>query len=112
MLDQMIILESLFQKGNERQELSYRLSLRVARFCGRDSQERKAIFGLMREAYNLRSRLVHGDQSTGSDSSIQQRVDDLIRTVLLKCCEAASDRADPKLFEKICDEMDDKALEA
>jgi hypothetical protein len=53
-------LESLFLKGGETQELSYRLRLRIAKIfvvMGYDSHEVK---GLVGDAYKVRSLFVHG----------------------------------------------------
>jgi len=58
LIDYMIAFESLFIKGEV--ELSYRLSLRVAAFLGGNQKEKGRVFNLMREAYNLRSKIVHG----------------------------------------------------
>lgn len=54
-----IALESIFSTDNI--ELSYRISLRVSFFLGNNSVERKKIFEEVREIYNLRSRIVHGN---------------------------------------------------
>lgn len=111
-VDQMIILESLFQKGDERMELSYRLSLRVARFAGTTTAERKDVFSLMSRAYKLRSRVVHGDTAGTDDASLQKEIDSLIQRVLMSYAEVAAVRqGEAKLQAKICDELDLKAVE-
>jgi len=58
-LDIMICLENLFLKGTE-QELSYKLSMRMAHLLGEDVKERVRIFELAKDAYRLRSKIVHG----------------------------------------------------
>ena len=45
----------------EKLELSYRLALRTATLLGESSQEKNEIFNIMRNAYNLRSQIVHGN---------------------------------------------------
>jgi hypothetical protein len=57
-IDQMIAFEALFLGGE--QELQYRLALRVASLIGEDAASRKRIFDDMRDAYQLRSKIVHG----------------------------------------------------
>jgi hypothetical protein len=54
-------LEALLTKPGETEGLSYRLSLRIANLLGRDSTSRKDIFKEVKNFYNLRSRIVHGD---------------------------------------------------
>ena len=44
----------------ETSELSYRLSLRTATLLGNSPQKKKLIFNFMKDAYNLRSQIVHG----------------------------------------------------
>ncbi len=64
LLDLMIAFEALFLNdigGQDRGEMRFRLSLRVAYFL-REGRERKTIFNEMREAYNIRSSIVHGDE--------------------------------------------------
>lgn len=56
----VIALEAIFQDG-DRQEIAYKLANRVSVFLGRDSATRKRIFGLLKDAYKVRSQLVHGE---------------------------------------------------
>lgn len=58
LIDYIIAFESLFTK--EPQELSYRLSIRVSFFMGKSYKDRKEIFTLIKKAYDLRSKIVHG----------------------------------------------------
>lgn len=60
-------LEGLFLKGSENQELTYRLSIRIAKIfhlLGYDSHKVKMI---VRDAYNVRSIFVHGDHLSDKD---------------------------------------------
>ena len=59
MIDFFVAFEALYLV--EKLELSYRLALRTATLLGESSQEKKEIFSFMRDAYNLRSQIVHGD---------------------------------------------------
>ena len=61
-LDLMIALENLFLKKTH-QELSYKLSIRMAYILGVDKKDRINIFNFMRDAYNLRSKILHGEKS-------------------------------------------------
>lgn len=60
LIDYMIAFEALFLKGDEEQELSYRLGLRAAVLLENPGEPRKEIFQNMRIAYSLRSLVVHG----------------------------------------------------
>ncbi|PKP59484.1 hypothetical protein CVT91_06630 [Candidatus Atribacteria bacterium HGW-Atribacteria-1] len=61
-LDLMIALENLFLKETH-QELSYKLSMRMAYILGVDKKDRINIFNFMKDAYNLRSKILHGEKS-------------------------------------------------
>lgn len=60
-IDQMIAFEAICLEGE--QELQYRLALRVACLLGGDAKTRNSIFKDMRNAYRLRSAIVHGSHS-------------------------------------------------
>lgn len=60
LIDYMIAFEALFLKGNEDQELNYRLALRTAVLLTESSGFREEIFKSMKTAYKLRSLVVHG----------------------------------------------------
>ncbi len=68
-LDLMITLENLFLKGTN-QELSYKISMRMAYVLGKDKDDRKNIFGFIKNSYNLRSKIVHGEESNKLDNQI------------------------------------------
>jgi hypothetical protein len=52
-------LEALLLEGNN--ELTYRVSLNTAMLCGEGIDDRKEIFNFIKNSYNLRSSVVHGD---------------------------------------------------
>ncbi|RLG34297.1 hypothetical protein DRN97_02870 [Methanosarcinales archaeon] len=94
LIDYMIAFESLFIKGEV--ELSYRLSLRVAAFLGENRDEKGRVFNLMREAYNLRSKIVHGssysknieiNEAKLSFRELVSRVEELLRRSIKKSIE-------------------------
>src|SRR5205814_574151 len=71
----MTCLEILF--SNDASELAHKLSERIACFLATDPKQRKAIFGTIKRAYNIRSKVVHGDVVTAkhleeSDTMSQQ----------------------------------------
>ena len=58
-IDLITAFEALYL-GEVEGELSYRLALRCAYFLGKDEEERKKIFEILRDAYKARSKIVHG----------------------------------------------------
>jgi hypothetical protein len=60
-IDLMIAAEGLFLLPSERQESSYKISLRSAAFLG-DAEPRSDVFGHMKTAYGARSTLAHGGE--------------------------------------------------
>lgn len=59
--DSVMGLESLLLRGSENQELTYRLSLRVARILGSLSRNPRDAQAVATDAYSVRSAFVHGD---------------------------------------------------
>lgn len=103
-IDLMIAAESLFLHGSgsaqERGELRYRLAIRTAFFVGSSSLSRHQVFDLMRRAYDVRSKIVHGDPPTSvrlneETLSLQElavRVEETIRLALRKMIRNAVER--------------------
>ena len=60
LIDYWIALESLFVPGST-QELRYRASLRIAAFVGQTPEEREQVYKDLKDSYNLRSRIIHGN---------------------------------------------------
>lgn len=64
MIDLMIAAEALFLSGpgsrKDRGEMRFRLALRAACFVETAGMSRRETFGLMRDAYDVRSSVVHG----------------------------------------------------
>ena len=58
-IDCIIALENLFLK-NTSQELGYKLRIRIAHLLGQNTGHRKDLFEFIKEAYSLRSTIVHG----------------------------------------------------
>lgn len=59
LIDCWIAFEALFAPDTKT-ELRFRASLRIARYLGSDGEERRAIAGGLRKAYDWRSHVVHG----------------------------------------------------
>jgi len=65
-IDLMVALEALFLSDmadhEYRGELRFRLALRAAFFLAESPSERKTIYNLFRDAYDIRSAIVHGGE--------------------------------------------------
>lgn len=71
LIDYVIALEAILLRGDEQQELAYRLALRGSALLGKNPDARSEIFSRLRTAYSIRSDVVHGGSpparvSTGS----------------------------------------------
>ena len=62
LVDALIGLESIYLNSTDRTEITYKLSSRVAVFLEQSLIERKRLKTLIETLYNLRSKLVHGDE--------------------------------------------------
>ncbi len=98
LIDLMIAAEALFFTGSETGELSYKLALRVAYFG--NTTERSQRFAKMREAYDARSKVVHGSPEAARKltypvlTEIADGVDKYLRDALLRLIPLA--REHPK----------------
>lgn len=61
------VIESLFSTDN--QELSHKLSERIAFFMEHDFARRESLFRYMKRIYTVRSRILHGDDLPSMDKS-------------------------------------------
>lgn len=59
-IDYMISMESMFFKEDEKRELEFKLAIRSAMLLGKTAQEKREIFNTIKEAYDIRSKIVHG----------------------------------------------------
>ncbi len=99
LVDLLIFAESLFLsdtgEASERGELRYRLALRAAYFVEIDGCSRRDVFRIMRNAYDARSAVVHGDLPRDKVLKVPQEVkvslaqfvdftEDVLRCALLK----------------------------
>jgi hypothetical protein len=62
LLDHWVLLEALYLPDTTA-ELSFRASARIAAFLGESPAERQEVFGIARDSYDCRSRLVHGSST-------------------------------------------------
>lgn len=76
-------LETLLSTDN--QEISHKISERVARILGKDLQSREELFSFIKVAYSIRSSNVHGDKlskkyrTLENQAEIARELDDKIR---------------------------------
>ncbi len=92
LIDYMIALESLYLQLEG--ELSFRFSLRVSTFVGGSREERSELFNLLRLAYSLRSKIVHGVSSNKINRYLKKeghsfgtlliKVEDLLRYSIIR----------------------------
>jgi hypothetical protein len=61
-IDLTIVVESLLLGSGDKQELSYRSALRLAKFISHEDYSEKQIYKFMRAAYSIRSSIVHGNK--------------------------------------------------
>lgn len=102
-------LEALLT-GDEKGDISLRLSTSAASIAGRDDDERRVIRDLVRGAYNARSRLVHGDEIKKPVDPIKLRR--LCQRVLAIAIYYFSTEADPDLTALVRDLPVSRALQA
>jgi len=60
-IDYMIGLEALYLQGERMGEASYKIAHRVSVLLAEDKKNRQQLFGETKKSYNLRSKIVHGD---------------------------------------------------
>ncbi|MDR3680189.1 MAG: HEPN domain-containing protein [Flavipsychrobacter sp.] len=85
----MPVFETLFSCGIAN-EVTQRVSERVAKYIGKNAADRYAIFKIVKDAYNLRSRYLHGDEISNRHTSteylkeLSYKVDELARNIFYK----------------------------
>jgi hypothetical protein len=106
LVDILVAAEALYLSDAGYNELSFRLALRAAAFCEPDqlAMSRRDVFETMRSAYNVRSKIVHGDSPKGGDLMVGgavvslpefvQAIEDILRQGLREAVARASDPAD------------------
>jgi hypothetical protein len=85
LIDYWIGLEALFSAEPGIQgELTYRLSLRLARYLREALEGRRDIRKRARDSYRLRSRIVHGDPSPPDLGDTTRETEQLLREALVR----------------------------
>jgi polysaccharide pyruvyl transferase WcaK-like protein len=110
-----IAFEALYlnDAGDSKNELTYRLALRAARFLRHTMQERAEVFDIVRDLYNFRSIIAHGggieDLNEGKRKKLDQvlaRCPALLKETLLALLEGKgpwkrSDKKQDQTWRKI-----------
>ncbi len=88
LLDTTMALESLVLEDSgdpkERGELSFRMSLRIAKFTESKPAIQREVFEFVRSAYKLRSKVIHGDELKLEDETIVKELESLAKKVTRK----------------------------
>lgn len=83
-----ICLESIFLTDGNKDQLRYRLALRAALFLGSTLDERRNIFKLIKDAYDITSSAVHNGKFSKNDKiEILDEAAKLAQTALIKLIE-------------------------
>ena len=102
-IDFMIAFEALYFP-DEKAELSYRLAFRCAYFLGKDESERQKIFELLKNAYDIRSKIVHGklvEKDLQSKKDLPKSVKKVLNKLGLNSLEDLSIQLEELLRESI-----------
>ncbi len=78
LVDYMIAFEALYFKSGETGELQYRLATRVSRLLKQSFEDRKQVYKKMKDFYDKRSAVVHGE-STMVEQDFLTEVEDYLR---------------------------------
>jgi hypothetical protein len=89
LVDYWIACESLFGEDVEIGELTYRLSLRIAHFLDSNPTERERIRAVIKEAYRVRGRLLHGARKTNPTELTEQTLamKEITKRAISRCLE-------------------------
>jgi hypothetical protein len=74
MVDVLIAAEALYLSDSGFQELNFRLALRAAALCDprKLDMSRREVFDLMKSAYAVRSKIVHGEAPKAKDVKVKE----------------------------------------
>ena len=81
LLDIAFAFEAIFLNDGDNKDLSYRLALRAARLLGKTLKERHEIFNSVKNLYNFRSKIAHGETL---DTIKSKNVADKLQQVLTR----------------------------
>jgi Apea-like HEPN len=83
-LDIFIALEAMAFKKGEQGEFTYKLSQRVACLLGKTPAARKSYFKKVKNAYNIRSKIIHGELiKNGLDKATIEEISEIARNACL-----------------------------
>lgn len=106
LLDIIIGLESLLKVSSE---ITYRISNRIAFLIGKDETEREEIFSFIKDAYSIRSRIVHGDYDSIEDTPVwKKRNEKNPKEFLIKLNETLRNSIKTILLEIPKEQINDK----
>lgn len=110
-LDQIIVLEALFS-DDDKQELSHKLSQRVANFIGADFASRAEHFKNMKKAYTARSKISHGKELPANLRGIDDTIARILQAVLTRylACVPSGPAGDSDWERKFLGALDDMCL--
>ena len=97
LIDYWVALEALFLPDTQ-EELSYRIALRLAAFCGDEGDSRIRYFDDARESYKARSRVIHGRAVARLDE-ITAATEQMVRVSLGRWIDPTRDH-NPDFLEK------------
>ncbi|MFQ5819346.1 MAG: hypothetical protein ACE5I5_05105 [Candidatus Heimdallarchaeota archaeon] len=86
LIDHMIAFEALYFKEGEMGEFRHKLAVRSARFLKQSYEDRKEIIRQMKEFYDKRSKIVHGEKVTLNKKFIND-VEDHLRNSIKRFIE-------------------------
>lgn len=87
--------------------MSYRLALRCAYFLGEDGEKRRKIFETLKDAYNIRSKIVHGERvQSKSLSELLMNIEEYLRESIKMFLDCLQSRT----HDKIIREIDEKII--
>ena len=97
-------LECLFTTNKS--ELNYRMSERIAFLIEDSPNKRKELFDTVKDAYNLRSTIVHGEHIKIKDTDLtelSEKLDSIIRVILVQYKDIFENKSDNQLNEMFDD---------
>ena len=109
-IDCITAFEALFKM---RDELAFKLSVRVAYLLGASNTEKVSIYTDMKNFYSLRNDIVHGSELNHKDLESLGRVEDLV-DYLRRCLKAfiRLARCEPKILTtEFYDHLDNKLID-
>jgi len=106
-VNSLTALEALLL-NDSKNELTYRLSMRVAHLLGTDDDDRKRLFRDIKEFYDLRSTIVHGSQIKPKHHSRLEQTNELreiVRSVLLTILILIGEDMNKSQIDQLLDEI-------